>query len=90
MVVGAEVTFRWENSRLCRRGHVVGRLSVDIDVEPSVDLLGIKILSHESLSSEESTLHTAASVPTALSKAQAKFFEYPLNLRPNGHATVVI
>jgi hypothetical protein len=64
-----------------------------IRLKPSGNLTtkgGIAIKKSGRTQSEESTLHTAASIPTALSKAQAKFFEYSLNLRPSGHATVVI
>jgi hypothetical protein len=39
VIVGAEVIYHTEIAQLRRRGHVVGRLSVDVAVEPSVDQL---------------------------------------------------
>ncbi len=37
VIIGAEAIFRKEIAQLCRRGHVVGRLLVDVDVDPPVD-----------------------------------------------------
>ena len=46
MILGAEAVFPTEIALLDRRGHIVVRLSADVDVKPSVDLLGILIQLH--------------------------------------------
>ena len=46
MILGAEAVFLAEIALLDRRGHAVVRLSVDVDVKPSVDLRGIRIQLH--------------------------------------------
>lgn len=40
MIVGAEAFYPTEIARLRGRGHAVGRLSVDVDVDPAVDRVG--------------------------------------------------
>jgi hypothetical protein len=40
VIVGAEAIFSTEFSDISHCGHLVGRLSVDVDVKPTVDLLG--------------------------------------------------
>jgi hypothetical protein len=37
VIVGAEAFFSTEITELSRRGHTVGRLLVDVDVDPAVD-----------------------------------------------------
>ncbi len=41
MIVGAEAISWTETTRLSRRGHGAGRLSVDVDVDPTVDQLNV-------------------------------------------------
>ena len=40
VIVGAGALSCTEITELSRRGHAVGRLSVDVDVDPQVDLIG--------------------------------------------------
>ena len=42
MIVGAEAFSCPEIAELSIRGHAVGRLSVEVDVDPSVDHLSIR------------------------------------------------
>jgi len=37
VIVGAEAEFHMETAQLGRRGHAVGRLSVDVAIDPTVD-----------------------------------------------------
>src|SRR5882762_10720249 len=51
VIVGAEAFFCTKFTRLSRRGHVVGRLSVDVDVDPAVDQPAIQYPRSKSRSS---------------------------------------
>src|ERR1039457_4327193 len=42
VVVGAEAVYPTEIARLRRRGHVVGRLLVDVDADPPVDQTSVR------------------------------------------------
>jgi hypothetical protein len=42
VIVGTETVFRTEIALLHHRGHVVGRLLVDVDVDPAVDQTSVQ------------------------------------------------